>query len=139
MNEIQKSGFLDSAAKYGYALVLWWVTLTMMFFLDGKVELGSLAMVLVLCSTLSGLLMPPFASMGVCTAAVAAFNWYFIPPRGSFQVHLDQHLLLLVITLAVGAIVAGLMSRLRLQVIDEKTKRKVAEKAILSIHEKNSL
>ncbi len=135
----QKSAFLDTTAKYGYALVLWWLTLTIMFFLDGKVELGSLAMVLVLSSALSGLLMPPIVSMATCAAAVATFNWYFVPPRGSFQVHLDQHLLMLFITLAVGAIVAGLMSRLRILATDEKMKRTIAEKAINSINEKRPI
>jgi hypothetical protein len=104
MNASQKSAFLDSSAKYGYALVLWWVTLSIMFFLDGKVELGSLAMVLVLSAALSGLLMPPILSMGTCAAAVP-----------------------------------GLMSRLRLQVMEEKLKRQILEKAMMPINEKDSL
>jgi two-component system, OmpR family, sensor histidine kinase KdpD len=104
---------VSNATKYGSAVVLWWLALTLIFFLDGRVELGSLAFVLILASAFTGLLLPPIVSIAASAVAVAGFNWFFIPPRGTFSVSLDQHLLLLGATLVVSVIVAALMSQLR--------------------------
>ncbi len=48
-----------------------------------------------------------------CTAAVLAFNWTFVPPRGTFSVDLHQHVWLLAAMLGVGWIVAALVARQR--------------------------
>jgi two-component system, OmpR family, sensor histidine kinase KdpD len=42
-----------------------------------------------------------------------AFNWAFVPPRGTFTIHFHQDVLLLLAMLVVNIIVAGLMASLR--------------------------
>ena len=90
----------------GFGLMLW---------LDGQLDLANLAMILVLCSAVVALWLPAPAAVGSATLAVFAFNWLFVPPRGSFQVDLHQHALLLAAMLGVSWLVAGLMARQRRQ------------------------
>ena len=66
-----------------------------MLLLDGQVDLANLAMVLVLSSALASLWLPAWLSALAGAAAVMAFNWTFVPPRGAFTVDLHQHALLL--------------------------------------------
>jgi len=81
--------------------------------LDGRVDLASLAMLLVLASALASTLLPGWLSALVATLAVLAFNWAFVPPRHAFTVDLHQHLLLLGAMLAVNWIIAALMATQR--------------------------
>ncbi len=81
--------------------------------LDGTLDLANLALLLVLASAVAGLWLRPAASAIACTAAVLAFNWSFVPPRGAFTVDLRQHVWLLGAMLAVGWIVAALVARQR--------------------------
>lgn len=81
--------------------------------LDGRVDLGSQAMPLVLAAAATGLWLPAWAAAAVCALATVCFNWFFVPPRGSFQVGMPQHLLLLGAMLGVGVAVALLVSRQR--------------------------
>lgn len=83
--------------------------------LDGRVDLANLAMLLVLASALAALWLPAWAGAASGALAVLAFNWFFVPPRGTFGVDLRQHALLLAAMLVVNAIVATLMGNLRRQ------------------------
>jgi len=83
--------------------------------LDGRVDLANLAMLLVLASALASLWLPAWAGAASGALAVLAFNWFLVPPRGTFAVDLRQHALLLVAMLVVNAIVATLMGNLRRQ------------------------
>ena len=51
--------------------------------------------------------------VAVSVLSVAAFNFFFIPPRGTFHVDDPQYLLTLAMMLAVGLIVSGLTERVR--------------------------
>ena len=96
------------------ALGIWALAWALMVWADGQLDLANLAMVLVLASALSALWWPGWLAMLVSLGAVAAFNWNFVPPRGSFTVDLHQHALLLAAMVAVSWIVAGLVLRQRL-------------------------
>ncbi|HNK17813.1 MAG TPA: DUF4118 domain-containing protein, partial [Piscinibacter sp.] len=69
--------------------------------LDGRVDLANLAMLLVLASALASLWLPAWAGAASGALAVLAFNWFLVPPRGTFAVDLRQHALLLVAMLVV--------------------------------------
>jgi two-component system, OmpR family, sensor histidine kinase KdpD len=86
-----------------------------MLLLDGQVDLANLAMLLVLSSALASLWLPAWLSALAGAAAVVAFNWTFVPPRGAFAVDLHQHALLLGAMLIVNGIVAALMAAQRRQ------------------------
>lgn len=81
--------------------------------LDASADLANLALVLVLASALCGLWLSALESVVVCACAVLAFNWQFVPPRGTFTVDLRQHIWLLLTMLGVGSMVAWLMGRQR--------------------------
>ncbi|MDL2337067.1 MAG: DUF4118 domain-containing protein [Pseudomonadota bacterium] len=95
------------------AAVVWAAAGLLMGWLDGRIDVANLAMLLVMASALAALWLPPIPSMLACAAAVLAFNVAFVPPRGTFSVDLHQHAVLLVTMLAVGWIVALLMARQR--------------------------
>jgi two-component system, OmpR family, sensor histidine kinase KdpD len=96
-----------------YALLVWAVAWAAMLALDRTLDLANLALLLVLASAIAGLWLSPAASALACTVAVLAFNWSFVPPRGTFSVDLRQHLWLLGAMLGVGWIVAALVARQR--------------------------
>ncbi|CAD5374531.1 Osmosensitive K+ channel histidine kinase KdpD [Rubrivivax sp. A210] len=97
------------------ALLAWAGGWSAMFWLDGRLDLANLALLLVLSSAVATLWLPGWLSAVASVLAVAAFNWAFVPPRHSFAVDLDQHALLLVSLLAVNAIVSALVVRQRRQ------------------------
>ena len=97
------------------AAAAWLCGWVLMLALDGTVDLSNLAMLLVLCSAIASLWLPVGASLGSSAAAVMAFNWAFVPPRGTFAVDLRQHALLLAAMLVVNWIIAALMAAQRRQ------------------------
>mgnify|MGYP006279057539 CR=1 FL=1 len=91
------------------AIVIWvfaWVALS---WLDPYLDLANLSMVLLIGSAAASLWLTPFWSIIVSTIAIVAFNWSFVPPRGSFHVDLNQHLLLLIAMVMVNGLIAMLM------------------------------
>jgi two-component system, OmpR family, sensor histidine kinase KdpD len=96
-----------------YALLVWAVAWAAMLVLDRLLDLANLALLLVLASAIAGLWLRPAVSALACAAAVLAFNWTFVPPRGTFSVDLRQHVWLLAAMLGVGWIVAALVARQR--------------------------
>lgn len=94
---------------------VWGLTWALMLALDGRVDLANLAMLLVLASALGTLWLPVPAALGLSMVAVLAFNWQFVPPRGSLAIDLHQHAILLASMLCLSWLVAVLTARLRLQ------------------------
>lgn len=84
-----------------------------MLALDGRLDLASMAMLLVLSAAIAGLWWPAGWNAVASTLSVAAFNWAFVPPRHSFNVDVQQHAVLLVAMLVVNAIIGAAMFRLR--------------------------
>ena len=95
------------------AAAVWALAAAAMLALDGHVDLAGLALLLVLASAIAALWLSPMASLPACAAAVLAFNWLFVPPRGTLAVDLRQHALLLVATAVVSGLVSVLMGRQR--------------------------
>ncbi len=100
---------------YWPAVVAWATGWSGLVLLDGRVDLSNLAMLLVLSSAVASLWLPVSVSLLSNTAAVVAFNWMFVPPRGTFAIDLHQHALLLGAMLIVNSIIAALMAAQRKQ------------------------
>jgi two-component system, OmpR family, sensor histidine kinase KdpD len=101
--------------SYWPAVLSWAAGWAGMALLDGRVDLANLAMLLVLSSAVASLWLPVAASLVSNIVAVTAFNWTFVPPRGTFSVDLRQHALLLGAMLVVNSIIAALMATQRRQ------------------------
>lgn len=84
-----------------------------MLALDGYVDLGNQALVLVATAAVATLWLPGWSAALSALAAVGLFNWTFVPPRYSLSVDVEQHALLLVTLLVVVWIVAALVTRQR--------------------------
>ncbi len=104
---------LAARRRGAYALLVWSIAWAVMLWLDHTLDLANLALLLVLASAIAGLWLRPAASALACAAAVLAFNWTFVPPRGAFSVDLRQHVWLLGAMLGIGWIVASLVARQR--------------------------
>lgn len=98
-------------------LVVWGLGAAALFALDGRVDLANLSMLLVMSAALASLWLPVPASMATSLLAVLAFNWCFVPPRGSLAVDLRAHALLLGSMLLLSWISSILLARLRWQAL----------------------
>lgn len=111
------------------AAALWALTAVALAALDGHVDIANLAMLVVLCSALSALCLPLWASMLASAAAMVAFNWALVPPRGSFGVQLPQHGVLLGAMLGVNLVIATLLASLRRRALQAQRLADHAEQA----------
>lgn len=102
------------------ALTVWAVAWAVMRALDGTLDVANLALVLVLAAALAGLWLSLTASAVACLVAVAAFNWTFVPPRGTFRVELQQDAWRLGAMLLVAGIVSALVARQRALAVSEQ-------------------
>lgn len=91
--------------------------------LDGRADLGSQALPLVLAAALTSVWWPAWAAGGADVLAVLAFNWSFVPPRGSLQVSLHRDVLLLLTLLTVSLGITLLMARQRRLVAQAQRQR----------------
>jgi two-component system, OmpR family, sensor histidine kinase KdpD len=96
------------------AVAVWLCAWGLLWGLDGALNLGNMALLLVLASAIAGVWFSALASVGASAIFVLMFNWYFIEPRYTFNVHLHQDLLLLVTMMGVSSVVSYLMARLRM-------------------------
>lgn len=95
------------------AAVVWLCAWALLWRLDGELNLGNLALLLVLASAIAGVWLSALLSV-VCSAlSVLMFNWLFVAPRYTFSVHLHQDQLLLLTMMGVSAVVSYVMARLR--------------------------
>jgi two-component system sensor histidine kinase KdpD len=107
------TGLQRPIVALGLGLGVWVAGWAAMVLLDGRLDLANLALVFVLTSVLSALWLPGWLSLGATLVAATAFNWLFVPPRGTFAIDLRQHAVLLGSMLGVSGIVALLMAALR--------------------------
>ena len=113
--------------RYWPAVLAWGLAWLAMGLLDDRIDIASQALILVLTAALAALWLPAVVSMIVCAAAVMAFNFSFVPPRGTFTVDLRQHVLLLATMLAVSWLIALLMARQRKLAADAQVQFQRAE------------
>jgi two-component system sensor histidine kinase KdpD len=85
----------------------------LMLALDVHLDLANQALILILASAVGAIWWGPWMSALATLVSVLAFNVAFVPPRGTLEVDLHHHGLLLVAMLSVSWIIAGLMARLR--------------------------
>jgi len=109
------------------SVLVWAAAWLAMVALDGHIDLGNQALILVLAAALSALWWPVGVSMAACAVAVMAFNFAFVPPRGQFSVDLRQDALLLVTTLAVSWLIALMVERQRRLAANERRQRQRAD------------
>src|SRR5688572_7056084 len=111
-----------------FGALAWLLGWLAMLAADGQLDLSNLALLLVLTAALAALWLTPWLSFAASALSVAAFNWLFVPPRGTFHVDLHQHALLLVAMLAVSWIVSALVTALRRQTLTlQHTTRQVEQ------------
>ena len=81
--------------------------------LDAWFHVVNVALVYLLAVVLVALRFGRGAVIAVSVLSVAAFNFFFIPPRGTFHVEDPQYILTFAMMLGVGLIVSGLTGRVR--------------------------
>jgi two-component system sensor histidine kinase KdpD len=101
------------AGAWWLALLSWVVAWVLMLALDGHVDLANQALLLILASAVASLGSGAALSAAAIGVNVLAFNFAFVPPRGTLSVDLRQHGLLLVAMVSVSWIITALMVRLR--------------------------
>ncbi|HEY0953529.1 MAG TPA: DUF4118 domain-containing protein, partial [Roseateles sp.] len=107
MNRARSSSF----ARRWPAAAIWAAGWALLFALDGRIDLGNQALVLVATAAVATVWLPVWGGALVAVAAIAAFNWYFVAPRYSFSVDVEQHALLLAAVLVVVWTVSALVWR----------------------------
>lgn len=118
---------IPNVERHGLGAAIWLTAWALLWVFDGVLNLGNLALLLVLASAMAGMWLSATASVLVSAFSVLAFNWLFVPPRYTFNVHLHQDLLLLVTMLGVSAMVSYLMARLRASAESEGQHAQAAE------------
>jgi two-component system sensor histidine kinase KdpD len=109
-------------------LLVWLTTWVLLWVSNDVLNLGNLALLLVLGSALGGMWLSAGVSLVSSFLSVLAFNWLFVPPRYTFNVSLHQDLLLLVSLLGVSVMVSFLMARLRTVAESESQQAMASEK-----------
>lgn len=94
-------------------LIIWILGWVVLWFLDRYLELGNLGLILVLTSAIAAIWLSVSVTLIFSVVALMAFNWAFVPPRGTFTIHFHQDALLLLAMLVVNIIIASLMASLR--------------------------
>ena len=95
------------------AAVVWLCAWALLWRLDGQLNLGNLALLLVLASAIAGVWLSALVSVACSALSVLMFNWFFVEPRYTFSVHVHQDQLLLLTMMGVSAVVSYVMARLR--------------------------
>lgn len=85
------------------------------FVLDHHVSLTSQAMVYVLAVVVASYNLRWQQSVGCAVGAVIAFNFFFVPPRWTFEVESRENLIALFTMLLVALVISHLAARLRLE------------------------
>lgn len=91
----------------------WAVAWLLMLALDGQVDLANQALLLILAAAVAAIWWRPLTSALAIAVGVLAFNFVFVPPRGTLAVDLQHHGLLLLAMVSVSWIITALMARLR--------------------------
>ncbi len=84
--------------------------------LDTHVSLISQAMIYVLAVVVGAYRLAWLPSVACAVGAVTALNYFFVPPRWTFEVESREHLIALSVMLAVALVISHLAARLRQEV-----------------------
>ncbi len=111
----KRPGWRARAGGAAGALLLWAAAWGGATALDHHVDLANQAMLFVIASVTASIWLSAPSAFAFALACMLSFNWGFVPPRGSFEVDLQRHAVLLLAMLAVSWLIAGLVWRLRAQ------------------------
>ena len=82
-------------------------------FLDGPMSIAGLAMVYLVAVMAAAMTLTRGASVAASLLCVSALNFFFVPPRYSFEVDSPEYLWTLVVLLLVSLVLNGLIASLR--------------------------
>jgi len=102
-------------ARYGWALVTTLLCTAVAFALYPRFELSNLVMVYLLGVTVAGLRFGRSPAVMTAILNVAAFDFFFVPPRFTFAVADVQYLLTFGVMLIVALVLANLVASVRQQ------------------------
>ena len=115
------------ARAWAAGLACWLLVAATLGGLDGHLDLANQALLLMLGGVLASLWLPALPALLAGAGVVLAFNWQFVPPRGSFTVDSVQHGLMLAVMAVIQAVIVGLMARLRQQASQARHHQRQAE------------
>src|SRR5580765_2326765 len=101
--------------RYGWALVTTLLSSAVAFGLYPRFELANLVMVYLLGVTVAGLRFGRGPAVMTAILNVAAFDFFFVPPRFSFAVSDVQYLLTFSVMLTIALVIASLVASVRQQ------------------------
>ena len=101
--------------RYGWALVTTLLCSAVAFGLYPRFELANLVMVYLLGVTVAGLRFGRGPAVMTAILNVAAFDFFFVPPRFSFAVSDVQYLLTFSVMLTIALVIANLVASVRQQ------------------------
>jgi len=99
--------------------LVWCLAWASMAWLDGRISMPNLALLLVLGSAVAGVWLSPIPSLLMNVGSVAFFSFFFVDPRLDFWPSVQEDLLLVITTLVVSTLVSTLTARLRRAVANE--------------------
>ncbi len=101
--------------RYAWAVVTTAACTAVAFVLYPRFELANLVMVYLLGVTLSGLRFGRGPSVLVSLLNVAAFDFFFVPPRYTFAISGGQYFVTFAVMLIIALVIANLMASIRQQ------------------------
>ena len=101
--------------RYGWALITAAVCTAAAFLMYPRFELSNLVMVYILGVTVAGLRLGRGPAAVTAVLNVAAFDFFFVPPRFSFAVSDAQYLVTFAVMLMIALVIANLMASVRQQ------------------------
>ncbi len=111
---------LDKTLQNQFAWRAWTLVVALLaastgfgFLWEPHVSLASQAMLYVLAVVIASYTLEPLASVACALGAVTAFNFFFVPPRWTFEVDSQQNLISLFTMLVVALVVSRLAADLR--------------------------
>ena len=102
-------------SRYGWAVAITVACTGIAFLMDPAFSETNVAMIYVLGATIAGLRLGRGPGTLTAIASVAAFDFFFVPPRMTLQVHDAQYLITFLVMLAVTLTIGNLMANVRQQ------------------------
>ena len=129
------SSHIVRSAKQWFLLLLLISTATICaYLLDPYVSITSQAMLYVLAVVIASYSLDWVKSVGCAFAAVMALNFFFVPPRWTFQVERSEHFIvlmtMLVVALVINRLATGLRRETEIAHLNERRARQLQDLAI---------
>lgn len=116
-----------SARRAVAGALIWLLTWVLLLGLQAELGLAASALLLVIATLLAALCWPLALNLSVALLSVLGFNWRFVPPYGTLQVALHEHVLLLLTLAICAALVSAGVARQRQLLAQAEQRRQEAE------------